>query len=302
METPPPGIEDLSTASMVLLGLMVVVGLMLWLAGRRILRAGLAAAGLLVGGAVGWAAAGALEIGLPHWMIAVAVGIVFACIAALAYRLPVAAAMGIVCGVAAPLAVVTATEIHAARQAEPAATEPAERVTGFFEETGEKVADEFTQFFSRDRAETDESEDSTTGGVLDDAVAEQLGIDEPTAERIDQARDLAQALRERFSAWWEQTPESARPTILVSAAAGAVTGVLFAALAPTIASTLVTAFGGSLMWLAGLRALIAAMGVTSVERLLPEGTGYTLVLWLIIALIGVAIQWTFRAKEADTSG
>ncbi|MHC5113386.1 MAG: hypothetical protein ACYTGP_03030, partial [Planctomycetota bacterium] len=90
--------------------------------------------------------------------------------------------------------------------------------------------------------------------------------------------------------------------IAVSAAAGAVTGILFAALAPTISSSLVTAFGGSLMWLAGLRLIVAGTGLTGLEKLMPAGTGYTLVLWLIIALIGVAIQWTFRAKEADTSG
>ncbi|MHC5114783.1 MAG: hypothetical protein ACYTGP_10200, partial [Planctomycetota bacterium] len=213
MQPPPPVIETLSTPSLILLGLMVVVGLMLWGAGRRILRTGLAAAGLVVGAAAGWALADALQVGLPHWTIAAGVGIVFACIAALAYRIPVALAMGIVCAVAAPLSVVTATEIHARRQAEPAATEPADRVADFIEDTGEAVADELTEFFSRDRTDTDEpAEDTPAGSALDEAVAGQLGIDEETAAHIGQARDLAQALREKFDAWWEQTPESARPT------------------------------------------------------------------------------------------
>jgi len=275
-------IHDIPLAALIPVGLVVIVGVFLWFAGRRVLKASFAALGLILGAGLGWIIGLNIQIGIPPWVFAAVIGLLVACIAALGYRIAVAAALGVVLAVAAPLAVVTVAELQGSGTSPGGAAPPASS------ETESDQDDEYDVFFD--------------GGTEELAVEHGLNIQLPegAGERIEQARSYASRLSEALKAWWADTPENLRPAITASAIAGFLVGVLFGTLASSFAASVVTAFGGSLLWLNGLRIIVTSISAGLAQRL-PTSAALLLVIWLIISLVGVLIQWMFRPKPADKS-
>ena len=286
-------IQDLPLAGLIPVVLLIIVGIILWAAGRKVLRAGFAAAGLIIGGAVGWVLGNALTWGISPWIAAAVLGIIVACIAALMYRVAVAGALALVFGIAAPMAVVTVAEIQGVDKSilQPVETEP--EANG----PAPREPDEYDRFFDPGHAEGPisllDGADEGEGGGID--------LSEEAAEHLQQARSYAEQLLAGLQAWWDETPEKLRPAIIGAAVGGILLGVLFGALAPALSAAVVTAFGGSLLWLSGLRIVVTQIG-EPVTNWLPSQATWLLALWLIISLIGVAIQWMFRPKPADKPG
>ena len=79
---------------------------------------------------------------------------------------------------------------------------------------------------------------------------------------------------------------------------GRLAGVLVGTLAGALRAKVVTAFGGSLLWLSCAGVLVAATDLPE-GPWLPATPVAWLALWVITAVIGLAIQWTFRPKRAD---
>lgn len=288
-------IQDLPLAGLIPVVLLIIVGIILWAAGRRVLRAGFAAAGLIIGGAVGWMLGNALTLGISPWITAAVLGIIVACIAALMYRVAVAGALALVFGIAAPMAVVTVAEIQGVDKSilQPIETEPDD-------EPAPAEPDELDRFFGGaglDEAGGPISSPGDASGGEGDAI----DLTEEAAERLQQARSYAEQLRAGLQAWWDETPEKLRPAIIGAAIGGILLGVLFGALAPMLSAAVVTAFGGSLLWLSALRIVVTQIG-EPVTNWLPSQATWLLALWLIISLIGVTIQWMFRPKPADKPG
>jgi hypothetical protein len=286
-------IQDLPLAGLIPVLLLMLVGLMLWAAGRKLLRAGFAAAGLIVGGALGLLLGTA--IGFSPWIVALVLGIILACLAALAHRVAVAGSLALVFGAAAPLAVVTIAEIQGVDKSilqEP--TESPEGIPGL----EEREPDEFDRTFGRSGMAPEEFGE---GGVEEAVVAEQLDLTEETRQALGQARSYAEQLIEAVKAWWAETPEKLRPTIVGAAVGGVLVGVLFGALASGLAAAVVSSFGGALLWLGSLRVVLLQAG-GPVAGWLPSTATASLTIWLIISLIGVAIQWMIRPKPADKPG
>jgi hypothetical protein len=288
-------IQDLPLAGLIPVVLLIIVGIILWAAGRRVLRAGFAAAGLILGGAVGWVLGNALTLGVSPWITAAVLGIIVACIAALMYRVAVAGALALVFGIAAPMAVVTVAEIQGVDKSilQPIETEPDDG-------PAPRELDELDRFFGDEDPLDGEGPISPPGEAGDDGAGE-IDLSEEAAERLQQARSYAEQVLAGLQAWWDETPEKLRPAIIGAVVGGILLGVLFGALAPTLSAAVVTAFGGSLLWLSGLRIVVTQIG-EPVTNWLPSQATWLLGLWLIISLIGVAIQWMFRPKPADKPG
>ena len=98
-------IENLPHAGLIPVGLFVVVGLLLWAAGRRVLKAAVASVGFLLGSVLGWGLTTQVSDQVPAVIGAVLLGITLACLFSLLSRLAVTIALALVMGVAAPLAV-----------------------------------------------------------------------------------------------------------------------------------------------------------------------------------------------------
>jgi hypothetical protein len=283
-------IQNLPIAGLIPVILLLLVGIVLWAAGRKVLRAGFAVAGLIVGGAVGWIVAANSGLGLAPWIPAVVLGIILACVAALGYRVAVAGALALVIGVAAPLAVGTVAEIQGVEnsmlRSEPVSPEtmPEDDPADWLEE----------------------DDPSPLGGEIDeeDLRTHLLGDDFEVTERekeiIEDARGFAEQLADGIKAWWIEQPERLRPMIVGAAILGIIFGVLIGALAPVASASVVTAFGGSLLWLTSLRIALIQFG-EPITGWLPRGATALLIIWVVVALIGVTIQWIFRPKPADKS-
>ena len=98
-------VSELPIDKVIPIGLLFVCGLLLWAAGRRVMRTGFAAAGFLVGGIVGWSTGEAADLGVAAWIAGLSGAVIVAVIATLAYRLAIAAAVGLLMAVLAPMSV-----------------------------------------------------------------------------------------------------------------------------------------------------------------------------------------------------
>lgn len=288
-------LNTLPWGGIVPLVLLCVVGLLLWAAGRRVLRAGLAAIGLLLGFALGWAGGVQVDLGVSPWVPAVIGAAVLACLAALTYRLAVAAALAIVLGLAAPLMVLTLGPYARAEQTAAAngqTTAPAPQPLS-------ERLDEFTRWLQSYDEEPEEA--ATPGSILGDLAADELGLSEANQERLEQGQRIAEHLGEEARSWWAEAPPPVRSRMVFAAVVGALLGILLGTLAPHACASGVTAFGGSLLWMSSLRLMLVDLSPAAIEWL-PDTAPLWLGIWFGVAFIGLAIQWMIRRPRADKSG
>lgn len=290
------GVQDVSLGGVVPVVLLIALGLVMWVAGQRVLKAALVSAGLLGGAALGWAVGLALDIGI-HPAIPTGIGAVgLAAIMALTYRLAVAAALAIVLGVAGPLAVLTVAELQGRYDRQAALEsfrenlrddESAESWPGL-----EPSIDEFDEWL---RPGADERPETAEETGEPEAQSPSSGFTTAVAEVRDGIATLGRALSE----WWGSAPDELKVPIGLSAVIGALLGVLLGALSPQACSGVVTASGGSLLWLGGVATLLGMLGV---EGWMPFSVRGWLIMWGAVSVLGLAIQWMLRPKATDKSG
>jgi len=289
-------IQELPHAGAIPLALLVILGLMLWAAGSRVMRAGFAALGLLLGGAAGWVAGVSLHLdGVPAWATAAVGGVLLACLAVLIFRVAIAGALGIVLAVASGAGVVTVHEIQQQRGEAPA---DAPQVIGESDPAELPGIDEANRWLFPDIIPAEGEADAPPSTIQ--RLGPAAGLSEATTDKLATAESYVERLLAAARAEWNATPEALRTLIIGAAIGGLLIGLLLGTLAPTASTTIVSAFGGSLLWLGGTR-LLLLQASPETAALLPETASVTLLLWILIALGGVAIQWIFRPKEADKS-
>jgi hypothetical protein len=287
MDATVSAIQEMTPTVLVTVGLMLVIGIALWAAGRHVLKPCVAIMGGILGGAAGLAIGEQVSFGVPVWAISLAGCTLLACLAVLLYRVVITMTLAIVIATAAPMSLLAVSEWQG---------DDAETVVVAGTVTEETV-DPLTAFFNRDRS-----------GDMD-AVAESLElaselspetVDPDTVDRLNEARTFVERLIEDARETWESTPARLRGPILVSAVIGLLVGLVLGTFAPTASTSIVTAFGGSLLWLTGLHTVLVHVGEPAAQ-IMPNTPTATAVVWLAIALFGVLIQWIFRTKPADTS-
>ncbi len=305
-------IQEVPLAGLVPVILLIIVGLLMWTAGRKLLRPGFAAAGLLLGGAAGWLVGENINLGIPGWLVAIIVGIVVAAVASLAYRLAVASALAVVLGVASPMAVISINEMQGAiLREQPTDTELPEEPAVPENERPDWLPDLPDYPNGEDESEAvqeriDEIErwlherirDQMPGMPLqrDSITPNQFTFNDEVAEHLEHVKNFAEAIASGIAEVWNQTPESLRPILVAATILGGLLGLLVGALIPVFSASVVTAFGGSLLWLFGVRILSERLADGA---MMPSSVRAWLVLWIIVSVIGLCIQWMFRPKQAD---
>jgi hypothetical protein len=293
-------LHEMPNAGLVPVAVLALLGGLLWAAGGRVMRSAFAACGLVLGGAGGWIAGSSLDLaGVPPWAAAALGAILLACLAVLVYRVAIAGALGLVLAVGAAAGVVTVHELQ--RRADDGAASEVQAWPA--EDDGLDEANRwlFPGFGSTD-AEADAADEegesaATTIGRLGPAV----GLGPGATERLAQAESYVDRLLASARAEWVATPETLRTLIVGAAIGGLLLGLLLGTLTPTFSTTVVSAFGGSLLWLAPSRVLLARFGPGTLEWL-PQSATVSILLWILVALLGVGIQWMFRPKQADKAG
>jgi hypothetical protein len=297
---------------------MMIIGIMLWAAGRRVLRAGLVAGGLLLGATIGWIIADLIDLSISP-LIFVGVGaILLGCLAALTFRLAIAGTLALVFGIAGPMLVLTVGEIQGlgkeaqddtqieAEDGDVSPDIPVEEddtdewIRRYFEDRGTPLPEADEDTADAPRLEELLKDEAAKGFVdpdslhLTDEAKEQIGA------QIGKLRGYAEWAVRRAGELWDQSPEELRPQMVGAAVIGVLIGVMLGALLPTFSASIVTAFGGSLLMLTNLRVLGERLGAADAPWM-PSSAMTWLIVWIVTALIGTAIQWTFRPKPADNS-
>ncbi|UCD73793.1 MAG: hypothetical protein JSV91_08330 [Phycisphaerales bacterium] len=264
-----------------------LIGIGLWLAGRRFLRMGLVIAGVLVGGTAGWIIAELLAFPVSPWIFVIIGAVGFGCFAALMFRFAVAGTLALVLALAAPTAVWTVGEWQGVTDTSPTDL----RTTGPADS-----AEELEPPDSSDSADPAEAEDTDEGppaaGLVGDITIEQA------QKQIVKLRGYTEWAIKKAESIWAQTPANLRPEMVGAAIVGLLAGFLIGTIAPKLSAAVVTSFGGAMLMLITLRVIAERLGIHEGWWMPAKATPW-LVMWLITSLIGTAIQWTLRPKRAD---
>ncbi len=273
----------------------VILGLMLWTGGRRLARPALAILGLLLGGLVGWFVGSVLGLGLVTWAIALAAGGVLAFLAAQLKRMAVTAGLSIILGLTAGgSAVFVMSAIHAAKEAgaEPPAT---------FERQSPDPPDPWTagapkdliNFLNEIRVSTEPQPRVKRAAEADAAEA-----GKQSAARVRAlGEELLRAAKEAFA----EAPREAVVGVISAAVVGALLGLALGVFTPAFATVLMTALLGAALWLGCGTGLAVRFDVPGVSWLPDSWLGW-LVMWSVVAVIGLSIQWMHRPQSADRPG
>jgi ElaB/YqjD/DUF883 family membrane-anchored ribosome-binding protein len=290
-------IQALPNQSWIPILVLLVLGIALWLAGGRLLKGAFAAMGLVAGGSIGWIVGSAIDFGVSVWVIALIMALLVACVATLAYRATVAMALAAVLALASPLGVWTAAGAELA---------PGPETTTVAASDNENLG----PVLGKDEPELDLDEiDSWLRDLADDAknvvnngpmAAPEATFDlqQEVRDQLENARTLGDELARQARELWDRTPSDLRTRLIGAAAVGALIGFLLGTLATTFSTLFVTAFAGSLTMIVGGWSAATKVGVPD-GPWVPDTPNAWLTWWVIIAVIGLVIQWMTRPKRAD---
>jgi len=276
-------ITELPWSGLIPVVAIFLTGVVMWASGRRVLRVVFAASGLLVGSVLGLAAIEVdrvAAIGMPGWSVVLIAAVVLAVIATAAYRLVLAASIGVLLACLIPLGVMATIDLSGGIGADQLIVQ--EPVATAEPDWFEKWLDEADQQVPPVEAESTQ---------INATAIEDLGR---WRERV---RRVSTVFTELPGEAWANTAGPLRWILLAGTASGAMLGLFVGAAAPVLSASIVTALGGSLLLLGS--GWTMALKLHAPEQFLPTSTLQWLVWWMVAAVIGLFLQWIFRAKRTD---
>lgn len=264
-------------AMLIWLGLM---GLILFLFGRRLVRPMFGVVGLVVGGLGGLTLARMMFPDTSIMPFVIIGAILGAVIAFALYRLGMGFVLALIFGVTAVVALMIMQG-----QDGPPIDKP---IAAAYHQILDTVATASKQNAEAD-AKAEAAGDKDHTAIKLDAAALAHSLEDPIEKGL---KDTGQAVAD----WWNAMSVSQR-ALLVTIGGGAwllgfVLGVIF----PPITAALVTAGIGSLMMIGGIGRLLA--GYLSMD-IMPETVRNLALMLVIMTIIGALIQWTIFKPRAD---
>ncbi|MEQ9616779.1 MAG: hypothetical protein RLN60_01955 [Phycisphaerales bacterium] len=279
----PTLIADLPLEAHLIVGAFTVAGLVFWLWGRKFLKGGFVVFGLLAGAMVGYLATVGFGLTITPVIPMVMLGAMGMLFGWMAFRFAVAASMGTLFTIAAPLVVVPIV----------LSTVPENTTPGGPLSARELLFDDVP--IVNGELDTGTQKLLNTLSIPDEI--EQAGEDvvNATDERV---REFVKQLFVEVETEWLRLPVAHRIGMLVGGFLAYVCGFGLGMLMPKYASGLLASSVGAAVWLPGVVWLLQAMAV-DVRRAVPESTIVWVFLWLGLAVIGAFFQWRKGKKSAD---
>ncbi len=298
--------EELSPAGLILPAVALVAGLLLWAAGRKVLRFAIAAVGLVIGASIGWAIGEAL--GVPSWIPALILGAIAAIVAGVASKLAVAVGLAIVLGLGLPALTWTIADLTGNYQL-PEITQTPEEATleesppddGSLFDWINDGPGAFLPEIAAGTQPTDPAELVTPQEIKDaiEDTADSLGITKEDAEQqLEIAADFFRELTTAITDIWDQAPDDLQKLLILTAALGVLLGLVLGIFATKISTSIVTSFGGAALWMIAALIIAGGLGAPLAEHLPTSNVAWSAA-WIVISVIGLAIQWTAFRKSAD---
>lgn len=278
------------------LGIAVLAGVVLWVSGGRLIRPALGLVGVLVGSTVGWVAGQAFNLGLATWAVVAVAAVIVGFLASRADRMAVPALLALMLGVAAPTGLmVVLIAIDAFSGDEPPSAGPATMAAEdpLAEDSWIAGAPDYLVDFLEQVREV--------GSPPDNGARAKRPLDEVIPERVAEARGEADLIWAAAQRAWDKAPQKLAAGLAGSSLVGALVGLIVGVVAPTFSAALVTALIGSALWLRCGGVLVTMVGLPG-GSVLPRTVPGWLLVWIAASVIGLGIQWMYRAKPADNAG
>ncbi|MFA9478178.1 hypothetical protein ACERK3_07700 [Phycisphaerales bacterium AB-hyl4] len=284
------------------IGLLAValVGLVLWLMGKRIARTACAVGGLVLGGVAGFVLGETMSdqgaIVLP---LVIGAALAGGLLAGLLFRVWVALCGAVLLALVAPAAVL----VWQGTPAEPVAAETREVAVEDRPEEAQprdlptSVTDAVRRTLDGERPFATREPDEPAAAEAE-ADADEADVEQVLEAAVAVARQWYDNQLTLVRQWWSDLGPATQRTIYVTAAIGAGVGLLLGLLLPFVAASFESALVGSLLLLLAGREL-TAMHAEGASAWFPQSPRMVIV-WLgLITILGFAIQWTLFARRTD---
>lgn len=292
----PQSIQNMPLAGIVPAFALLVAGVVLWLAGRRVLRGAFILVGLLLGALAGLLIDHEDQSGMPGWVLPTLCAVVLAVIAAVTYRLAAAVMLALVLGIACPLSVIAINELQVQRgSGVSAAGDERIEVDDSISDWIERHDDPETR--QKAKASLQTARDQVTTRI--DDLAAKYGLQDETAAGIDRLGNVCRAVADSILQRWNATPKRLKPMVSLSAIVGALSGLIIGLVMRRFSDCAVTALVGAAIWLSAAHVIAIRAGVSPDGPWFPKSTIVWLGAWLVVAIIGLAVQWTRKQSPAD---
>lgn len=259
-------------------------GLLMWLFGRKLIKASVTVTGLVLGAALGALLFRWQNPELSHkWMYWSAGGALIGAVAFyLLLRLWMAVTLALIVGLIAPVA-------FAAWQG--TADDNAQQLGDAIGQSIKEGADALAEGAERIVGQAREG----IGGVIDPDGDTEPANERTLAERFD---EVVRRLLDSIGQWWSGMDSASRWVMSALALMGAVIGLVVGLILPGVTSSLVTSLVGSGLMLITLHHL-GGRYAESLAANLPDKPGAILLTLGAATVIGTFFQWMFSRRSAD---
>ena len=296
--------QQATTTVTIVMGAVMLVGLALWLMGKKIARQSIALSGLVLGAVAAFPVSQQFGTGAHMTLAWVIAGAVVGCLIAwLLYRVWMAVSMGAILAVALPIIYVVVFGVHAGAQDDEvggAGTEAVEAAPGDDAPPPASLTDGGSDAGS-------DAEKSTVDQISDDA-ADALKLSDEQRALLDKARKtLFEQIRAHYirieastRAWWDGLADASKHNVKAAFAIGAILGVLLGLFMPNVSASFETALIGTCFVFIGIWGILVAEGKDPHESLPFPPTPINIIFALsLITHLGIAVQWTLWRQKTD---
>lgn len=308
---------------------LLAAGLVIWLAGYRVMRFVVGIVGMLMGAGLALAIAqtplASIAGSAPVHLMILGGGLLGLIVGLLAYRPVMATTAGVTL---AALGIVVTGFVLDVRDRNPRSTaadgEPASVALVQLKDASPQDLESYIRAHADDRADpseadllrlldTQETDASTASspaakaadGIAVPALLAKLTSNAPTPREPTRMELFAQSAAAKAREWWTSIPDARRPTIALVGAVMLAAGFLMGLTATQWAGGLLSGPLGAAMWLPGA-ALLASSFHSSIAGALDRPLWQWAIVWLGVALLGIAWQWWSllhkRNRTATTEG
>ncbi len=275
----------------------LVVGLILWLRGRSLLKVlyGLAFASAV--GALGFF--GPVSVGLDiNPNVGLVAGALLGVLVGLAaFKFSMAATLALVLAVVAPIAAAVVLTFTPAPIAD---DETAHAIEQQFTDTYQRAADEYGAIRDQIDALDSASDNLPRPEVAGISPEEQSAAEELIRSAAEEVRGFVTQLLRDAGHRLDGMTTSQRATVLGSSLLGAAVGFLLGLVFSDRTAAVAAAFVGAALWLPSGAYLLDYAGAPGLQFLPSSASGWFFG-WLAISALGSALQWTRRKPKADNS-
>ncbi|MGB1126066.1 MAG: hypothetical protein ACPG4Q_12740 [Phycisphaeraceae bacterium] len=265
------------------------VGVALWLAGGKLLKAAVMLGGLMLGMIAGGVSVAFVDSPTIAIGFMIGLGLLGVIGAWLMFRAWVAFSAAIMFAVAAPAAVIIWQGVPVQELSEDT-QQAAEQVQQRYDALSSELNDQ-TKIKIEELIQQGDQEALTQANQL---------ITNRGQETLNAAKSAVFRNLEDVKAWWNDSATSVQKNIGLAMLIGAGVGLLFGFIAPNYAASIQSAMVGAVLIVIPGRELLASY-LPAATELVPTTARGTLITLGLITVLGIMLQWTLYLRRDDKS-